>query len=228
LSGPNHPIYWCTAPRPESSELPCFAVGGSEGLATVTVVGTTANSQSVTRIKNVDVKAVEWLSSNVIMAGTRASQVLLYDMQSDGSVVRVQHRHGVHSLKKVDEWRIAVAGWGNNVLVSFYPFILTHHLCLIDSYYRWQSTTSATHPQSSEQTTPPRTQPTNEPTTLNPNTPITSQNHTSHSLNITPATKRVNPATLISVPSWDYSLLVCLLFLFLKTKQASYSETKII
>lgn len=66
-------------------------------------------------IKNVEVAAVDWLSTNVIMAGTRGSQVMLYDIRSGGSTVRAQHPHGVHSLKKVDEWRIAVAGWGNNV-----------------------------------------------------------------------------------------------------------------
>lgn len=114
---PNGIIYWCSSPRPDSSHQPCFAVGSSTGLLTIASPddGLTSNIQH--RIRKADVKAVDWLSTNVIMAGTRASQVLLHDMRSDGSTVRVQHPHGVHSVKKVDESRIAVAGWGNNVFI---------------------------------------------------------------------------------------------------------------
>lgn len=114
-------ICWCSSPRPDSSPdsanlIPCFAVGSSKGLLTISASDqTTANSGIRYRIKGAVVQAVDWLSHDVIIAGTRASQVHLYDMRSDGSTVRVRHPHAVHSVKKVDDYRIAVAGWGNNV-----------------------------------------------------------------------------------------------------------------
>ncbi|KAK2766204.1 hypothetical protein FQN54_007720 [Arachnomyces sp. PD_36] len=113
---PNGIIYWCSSPRPGSSN-PCFAVGSNKGLLTVESSPDLDTTCNFLRIENVEVKAVDWLSSNVIIAGTRSSQVLFHDTRSEGTTVRVQHRHGVHSVKKVDDCRIAVAGWGNNMAI---------------------------------------------------------------------------------------------------------------
>lgn len=66
---------------------------------------------------------MEWLSSDVIASGLRNSTVFLHDLRSGGSAVRLQHPHAVSKIRKVDEYRMVVAGH-NSVCNQQVLFIL--------------------------------------------------------------------------------------------------------
>ena len=56
------------------------------------------------------VTSVEWLSSDVIAAGLKDSAIFLHDLRSGGSATRLQHPHAVTKMRRVDSYRIVVAG----------------------------------------------------------------------------------------------------------------------
>lgn len=59
--------------------------------------------------------AVEWLSGDVIAAGCRDSSVLLHDLRSGGSAIRLWHPGAiaVGGIKRVDEWRVVVGSYNS-------------------------------------------------------------------------------------------------------------------
>jgi len=61
------------------------------------------------------VNAVEWLSGDVIAAGSRDSCVLLHDIRSGGSAARLWHPGAVAvgGVRRVDEWRIVVGSYNS-------------------------------------------------------------------------------------------------------------------
>jgi hypothetical protein len=69
------------------------------------------------------VNAVEWLSGDVIAAGCRDSSVLLHDIRSGGSAVRLWHPEAVATggVRRVDEWRVVVGSYN-----SVFPYALSH------------------------------------------------------------------------------------------------------
>ncbi|WEW56354.1 hypothetical protein PRK78_001797 [Emydomyces testavorans] len=69
------------------------------------------------------IRAVDWLSRDVIIAGLISSKVWLHDIRSRGSAARFQHGHGVQSLKTIDEWKVVVAG--SNRTLSMYDLRFT-------------------------------------------------------------------------------------------------------
>lgn len=58
-----------------------------------------------------DITAVEWLTSDVVVSGLRNSAILLHDLRSNGWSERLQHAHSVAKVRKVDEYRLVVAGY---------------------------------------------------------------------------------------------------------------------
>lgn len=60
-----------------------------------------------------NVSAVEWLSSDVIASGLRNSSVFLHDLRSGGSATRLQHPHIVTKIRKLDPYRLMVAGYNS-------------------------------------------------------------------------------------------------------------------
>jgi WD40 repeat protein len=141
----SHPIrihttssLWCSAPSP-TSDIPRFAVGTSDGLYTLEGFGSywtlskkpfpNDKSSGNPKKRRTDsshalITAVEWLSSDVIAAGLKDSTIFLHDVRSGGSATRLQHPHAVTKIRKLDPYRIVVAGI-NSVCMhpSLYPII---------------------------------------------------------------------------------------------------------
>ncbi|KAL3439016.1 hypothetical protein BDV09DRAFT_157928 [Aspergillus tetrazonus] len=127
----SHPIrihttssLWCSAPSP-TGDIPRFAVGTSDGLYTLEGFGSywtlskkpfpNDKSSGNPKKRRTDsshalITAVEWLSSDVIAAGLKDSSIFLHDVRSGGSATRLQHPHAVTKIRKLDPYRIVVAG----------------------------------------------------------------------------------------------------------------------
>ncbi|KAL5052109.1 hypothetical protein BDW71DRAFT_5381 [Aspergillus fruticulosus] len=127
----SHPIrihttssLWCSAPSP-TGDIPRFAVGTSDGLYTLEGFGSywtlskkpfpDDRSSGNPKKRRTDsshalITAVEWLSSDVIAAGLKDSTIFLHDVRSGGSAARLQHPHAVTKIRKLDPYRIVVAG----------------------------------------------------------------------------------------------------------------------
>ncbi|KAL4999255.1 hypothetical protein BDV10DRAFT_184420 [Aspergillus recurvatus] len=126
----SHPIrihtnssLWCSAPSP-TGDIPRFAVGTSDGLYTLEGFGSywTLSKKPFPDDKSGNPKrrrtdsshalvtAVEWLSPDVIAAGLKDSTIFLHDVRSGGSAARLQHPHAVTKIRKLDPYRIVVAG----------------------------------------------------------------------------------------------------------------------
>ncbi|EON61814.1 hypothetical protein W97_01031 [Coniosporium apollinis CBS 100218] len=59
-----------------------------------------------------DVLALDWLSPNLLAAGLRNASVMLYDMRSGGSALRLRHNGVVTGLRRADdETRLVVCGF---------------------------------------------------------------------------------------------------------------------
>ncbi|OJZ92488.1 hypothetical protein ASPFODRAFT_262558 [Aspergillus luchuensis CBS 106.47] len=116
---------WCSSACP-TGEMPLFAVGTSDGLYTLEGFGSywALSKKSFPNDiltgkpilhRRVDsshaiVTSVEWLSSDVIAAGLKDSAIFLHDLRSGGSATRLQHPHAVTKMRRVDPYRIVVAG----------------------------------------------------------------------------------------------------------------------
>lgn len=116
---------WCSAPCPTGQNA-LFAVGTSDGLYTVEGVGyrwtlskkpfpnnvLTGRPVSNRHIgsSHAVVTSVEWLSSDVIACGLKDSAVFLHDLRSGGTATRLQHPHSVSKIRRVDSYRLVVAG----------------------------------------------------------------------------------------------------------------------
>lgn len=128
--------------------MPLFAVGTSDGLYTLEGFGSywALSKKSFPNDiltgkpilhRRVDsshaiVSSVEWLSSDVIAAGLKDSAIFLHDLRSGGSATRLQHPHAVTKMRRVDPYRIVVAGINS---VRVIPFPPTHrHIARRGSY----------------------------------------------------------------------------------------------
>lgn len=63
--------------------------------------------------------AVEWLTSDVIVSGLSDSSIFFHDIRSGGTVTRLQHSHAVSKIRKVDPYRLVVAGYKSVRLFLF-------------------------------------------------------------------------------------------------------------
>src|SRR5436190_4288742 len=102
-----------------STTSACFTLGVSSSLSTLTCVGSQWVFDTAHTFSTADVAAVEWLTPTVIMAGLNNSTVAFHDLRSRATVSRLQHPHGVQNIRKVDDWRVVVAGWKGNVCLGF-------------------------------------------------------------------------------------------------------------
>ncbi|KLJ13007.1 hypothetical protein EMPG_12033 [Blastomyces silverae] len=107
-------MVWCSAPCPSATES-IFVVGKSSDLLFITGIDSQWNTQTVRMRNTADIMAVEWLTPRVVMAGMTNSLVQFYDLRSQDTATRLQHPHGVYKIRKVDEWRIVVAGAKKNL-----------------------------------------------------------------------------------------------------------------
>ncbi|PGH06007.1 hypothetical protein GX51_02598 [Blastomyces parvus] len=107
-------MVWCSAPCPSATES-IFVVGRSSDLLLLTGIDSHWNTQIVGMSNTADIMAVEWLTPRVVMAGMTNSLVQFYDLRSQDTATRLQHPHGVYKIRKVDEWRIVVAGAKKNL-----------------------------------------------------------------------------------------------------------------
>ncbi|EGE85889.2 hypothetical protein BDDG_08834 [Blastomyces dermatitidis ATCC 18188] len=107
-------MVWCSAPCPSATES-IFVVGKSSNLLFITGIDSHWNTQTVRMPNTADIMAVEWLTPRVVMAGMTNSLVQFYDLRSQDTATRLQHPHGVYKIRKVDEWRIVVAGAKKNL-----------------------------------------------------------------------------------------------------------------
>ncbi|EER27480.1 hypothetical protein CPC735_028160 [Coccidioides posadasii C735 delta SOWgp] len=111
------------APSPDTATT-TFTVGCGMDLITVSNNESQWILATAKKFKS-PIRSVDWLSRNVIIAGATSSKVWLYDVRSQGSVARLQHAHGVQSLRKLDDWRIVVAG--ANLTLSMYDLRFASH-----------------------------------------------------------------------------------------------------
>src|SRR5438034_11744990 len=109
-------MIWSSAACPSTTNA-AFTLGISSSLATLTCVGSQWVFNIARTFNTADVAAVEWLTPTVIMAGLNNSLVAFHDLRSRATASRLQHPHGVHTIRKVDDWRVVVAGWKRNVCV---------------------------------------------------------------------------------------------------------------
>ncbi|KAB8074189.1 hypothetical protein BDV29DRAFT_174128 [Aspergillus leporis] len=116
---------WCSSPCPVGN-VPLFAIGTSDGLHTLEGFGSHwalskkpfANDVCTGKPilhRRMDsshalVTSVEWLSADVIAAGLKDSAIFLHDLRSGGTATRLQHPHAVQKIRRVDPYRIVVAG----------------------------------------------------------------------------------------------------------------------
>ncbi|RAK74846.1 uncharacterized protein BO72DRAFT_190300 [Aspergillus fijiensis CBS 313.89] len=116
---------WCSSACPVGDH-PLFAVGASDGLYTLQGYGAywalskkpfsddvNAGKPILKRrigTSHALVTSVEWLSSDVIAAGLKDSSVFLHDLRSGGTATRLQHPHAVTKIRRVDPYRMVVAG----------------------------------------------------------------------------------------------------------------------
>lgn len=149
---PEHTLWSTAAAPPTSSSTAPFALGTSHGLHILRAEGPywslshhsvpyskhfdlDIDQQLGTDSTHVQVTSVEWLSSEVVAAGLRDSTVFLHDLRSNGCATRLKHPSAVTGIKKVDEWRVVVGGFGSVFLISlsrsnpipFPDLILTCH-----------------------------------------------------------------------------------------------------
>ncbi|KAL2216802.1 hypothetical protein M432DRAFT_633955 [Thermoascus aurantiacus ATCC 26904] len=117
---------WSSSPRP-TGDSPFFAIGTSQGLHTLEGVGyrwqlekkqfppdVISGKPASFRYRessHSDVIAVEWLTSDVIVSGLSDSSIFFHDIRSGGTVTRLQHSHAVSKIRKVDPYRLVVAGY---------------------------------------------------------------------------------------------------------------------
>jgi hypothetical protein len=62
-----------------------------------------------------NVLAVDWLTPKVVMGGLRNKAVVLYDLHSRGSALRLRHSGAVTNIRRVDEWRVVITGADTSV-----------------------------------------------------------------------------------------------------------------
>lgn len=103
--------FWCSAARPNSCSSPAFAIGASNGLNNLNTLPDGILRTDLVLDRSNDVLAVEWLSENVIASGFRDSFLFLSDLRSGGSSQRIKHPHSIGQIKKLDDYRIIVAGY---------------------------------------------------------------------------------------------------------------------
>lgn len=56
------------------------------------------------------VRSVDWLDQNIVIAGVRAGKVVLMDLRTLSSAVRLRHAEGINYVKAQNESQIVVAG----------------------------------------------------------------------------------------------------------------------
>ncbi|EER40474.1 conserved hypothetical protein [Histoplasma capsulatum H143] len=87
----------------------------SSDLLLITRTESTWAAKDVKLPNTADVMSVEWLTPRVVIAGMNNSLVQFFDLRSQDTVSRLQHPHGVYKIRKVDEWRIVMAGAKKNL-----------------------------------------------------------------------------------------------------------------
>ncbi|PGH29503.1 hypothetical protein GX50_07748 [[Emmonsia] crescens] len=107
-------MVWCSAACPSAAES-IFAAGKSNDLLLITGIESSWSTRAIEMSVTADVMAVEWLTPRVVMSGMANSLVQFYDLRSRDTASRLQHPHGVYKIRKVDEWRVVVAGAKKNL-----------------------------------------------------------------------------------------------------------------
>lgn len=115
--------YWSSAAKPDLTVAE-FVVGTSSGMFRMYISegGWESSSTGCFRAQaHDDTLAVEWLNHNLIMGGQRDGLVRLWDTRSDGFNVRLRHPTMVNHVRKLDEYRVVVAGLKNQVCLEHFP-----------------------------------------------------------------------------------------------------------
>lgn len=98
---------WTAAPNPPGS-TDLIAIGGSKQTY---LVSSDANLIHTYDVGN-EIRAIDWLTPNVAMGGTKRRPILLWDARTGGSSIRFQHNSGVTAIKSLDNGsQMVVAGF---------------------------------------------------------------------------------------------------------------------
>ncbi|KAJ5239415.1 hypothetical protein N7468_004034 [Penicillium chermesinum] len=119
---PGKSSLWCSAACPTGPKA-IFAIGTSEGLCTLEGYGSRWGVYrkqfppgTVRRARDsshAEVMGLDWISSDVIACGLRSSAIFLHDMRSNGSTMRLQHPDTIKKVRKLDPYRLLVAGFNS-------------------------------------------------------------------------------------------------------------------
>lgn len=113
-----HTDIWCSAARQLE---PGFAVGhtGCVNVITPRESGWDFSGFSHPRgskLSSTDrVQAVDWLDRNTIVEGVRSGKVLLMDLRSRDSAIRILHRKGIHHVRTLGNNKVVIAGMKNQL-----------------------------------------------------------------------------------------------------------------
>ena len=140
-----HTDIWCSAARQLE---PGFAVGhtGCVNVITARESGwdfSGASHPRGSKLSSTDrVQAVDWLDRNTIVMGVRSGKVLLMDLRSRDSAIRILHGKGIHHARTLGNNKVVIAGMKNQVIQTFaYQYIrhaktyYIHQLCTYDLRY---------------------------------------------------------------------------------------------
>lgn len=96
MLGPKETSLWTSCANPPGGN-DMVAMGGSEQTYLLSAEGHLLHTYNL----GSDVRAIDWLSPNVAVGGTRARSVLLWDARTGGSTTRFHHSSGVTSVKSL-------------------------------------------------------------------------------------------------------------------------------
>jgi hypothetical protein len=158
---------WCSSARP-TGDKPFWAIGTSDGLHTLegqqgewTLSRTrmpypevpSGTSRERKRMLP-DITTVEWLTPDVVISGLRNSAILFHDLRSGGWVGRLQHAHSVSKIRKIDDYRLVVAGFKSVSLCLMHyihSYCSEYIACNVRSSVpnKWRTSNAQTEPRRS-------------------------------------------------------------------------------
>ena len=113
--------YWASSANP-CPGMTSFAIAANNGAVILKESQARWTTQTNQRYHGAPrVKAVDWLSTNVVIKGCKDGGVRLWDSRSDGNSQgsRIRHPSEINHVRRIDENTIIVAGLENQVIVFF-------------------------------------------------------------------------------------------------------------
>jgi hypothetical protein len=117
---------WCSAPNPfgsadDTTAPEKIAFGTSKGIIIGdTIAGLPVPGEAIFTKTYSDPLSLEWMGPNTVAAGLRNAGILLYDLRSEKSVVRLRHATAVIKMARADEEGVKLVACGFPHVMSMY------------------------------------------------------------------------------------------------------------